>query len=461
MLSFLSSVLWFLVAIGVLVTVHEFGHFWVARRLGVKVLQFSVGFGRPLLRWQAGPDHTEYRIAVIPLGGYVRMLDANQDEVAESELPRAFDQQSLAVRTAVVSAGPAFNFLFAIVAYWAMFVVGVDGLRPVIEEVAPGSPAEVAGLGPGQEITHVDGQETHTWQGVVERVIGAALRGGVLPLHVRSPEHPDPREAGLPLEGIAVDELTQGRVFERLGIAPPRVRVEAILLSVVEDSPAARAGLAAGDRVLVADGQPIAEWTDFVRHIQERPGTRIPVVVERNGERFTHQVETDAKEGGNGPYGWIGVAVRPPPSEVVDAFYAEHSARERYPPLEALGRALDRTMEMSLLTVRMLWKMVRLEVSASNLSGPISIAQYASVSAERGLPWFLGFLAIVSIGLGILNLLPIPLLDGGHLMYYCAEFLTGRVVSEKARFLGQRLGIGMLVGLMGLAFYNDLVRLFG
>ena len=461
MLPFLTSVLWFLVAIGVLVTVHEFGHFWVARRLGVKVLLFSVGFGRPLLRWQAGPDHTEYRVAMIPLGGYVRMLDASQDEVATSDLPRAFDRQSLAVRTAVVSAGPAFNFLFAIVAYWAMFVVGVDGLRPVIDGVAPGSPAEVAGLGPGQEITHVDGHETRTWQGAMERIIGAALRGGMLPLRVRSPEHSELREARLPLEGVAVDELTQGRVFARLGIEPPRVRVEAVLLDVVEDSPAARAGLTAGDRVLVADGRPIVEWADFVRHVQERPGMRISLAVERNGERFTHRVTTEAKEGGNGPYGWIGVAVRPPPSEVVDAFYAKHSARESYPPLEALGRALERTTEMSLLTLRMLWKMVHLEVSVKNLSGPISIAQYASVSAERGLPWFLGFLAVVSIGLGILNLLPIPLLDGGHLMYYCVEFLTGRVVSEKARFVGQRLGIGMLVGLMGLAFYNDLVRLFG
>ena len=319
----------------------------------------------------------------------------------------------------------------------------------------------MAGLGPGQEITHVDGHETRTWQGAMERIIGAALRGGVLPLHVRTPEHPEPREARLPLEGIAVDELTQGRVFERLGIDPPRVRVEAVLRNVVEGSPAARAGLAAGDRVLVADGQPIVEWTDFVRHVQERPGMRVSLAVERNGERFTHHVTTDAKEGGNGPYGWIGVAVRPPPSEVVDAFYAKHSARESYPPLEALGRALERTTEMSLLTLRMLWKMVHLEVSVKNLSGPISIAQYASVSAERGLPWFLGFLAVVSIGLGILNLLPIPLLDGGHLMYYCVEFLTGRVVSEKARFVGQRVGIGMLVGLMGLAFYNDLVRLFG
>ena len=461
MLTFLSSVLWFFVAIGVLVTVHEFGHFWIARRLGVKVLRFSVGFGRPLLSWQAGPDHTEYRIAAIPLGGYVQMLDGTQHDVAPADLPRAFEQQSLAVRTAVVSAGPAFNFLFAIVAYWAMFVVGVDGLRPVIDEVAPASPAEVAGLGPGQEIVYVDGHETRTWHGVVERIIGAALGGGTLSLQVRSPEHPALRDIALPLEGVVVDELTQGRVFERLGFEVPRVRVEAVLQSVVVDSPAARAGLAAGDRVLVADDESIREWADFVRYVRNRPGMRIVLMVERDGQLLTRSVTPDVADGGEGSYGWIGVAVQPPSSEVVEAFYTEHSTRESYPPLEALGRALERTAEMSLLTLRMLWKMVHLEVSVKNLSGPISIAQYAGVSAERGLPWFLGFLAVVSIGLGILNLLPIPLLDGGHLMYYCAEFLTGRAVSEKARFVGQRLGIGMLVGLMGLAFYNDIVRLFG
>ena len=460
-MTFLTSALWFIVAIGVLVTVHEFGHFWVARRLGVKVLRFSVGFGRPLLRWRAGRDRTEYCISAIPLGGYVQMLEESAEEVAPEDLPRAFDRQSMPVRVAVVVAGPAFNFLFAVAAYFAVFLVGVSGLRPVVGAVEPGSPAEVSGLEPGQEIVAVDGHETRTWQSVVERVIGGALRGGVLQVQVQAPETGTRRAVELPLDGVVVDELTQGRFFERLGMDAMRVRIEAKFASVSEDSPAARAGLVAGDRVLLADGAPVRDWADFVRFVQERPGVPLTLVVERLGQRVTRTVTPSAEEDGGGTYGRIGVAVQPPPPEVLEAFHAEHGARTSYPPLEALGRAIARTGEMSLLTLRMLWKMVTLEVSLSNLSGPLSIAQYAGVSAERGLPWFLGFLAIVSISLGILNLLPIPLLDGGHLMYYCIEALTGRPVSEGVRFVGQRIGVGMLVGLMGLAFYNDLSRLFG
>ena len=460
-MAILTSALWFIVAIGVLVTVHEFGHFWVARRLGVKVLRFSVGFGRPLLRFRRAGDSTEYCISAIPLGGYVQMLDASRGGVAPEDLPGAFDRKSLPVRVAVVVAGPLFNFLFAVVAYWAMFMVGVSGLRPVIGAVEPGSPADLAGLLPGQEIVEVDGRETPTWQNVIERVIGATLRGGVLNVQVRAPADPSRSQVELPLDGVVVDELTQGRFFERFGVEMQRLPVEARIASVSEDSPAARAGLVAGDRVLSVDGVPVGEWAELVHLVRERPGTPLAVVVERLGERITRTVIPDALTDGSGTYGRIGVAVLPPAPEVVEGFYAEHGARARYAPLEALGKGVERTGEMSLLTLRMLWKMVNLEVSLDNLSGPISIAHYAGVSAERGLPWFLGFLAIVSISLGILNLLPIPLLDGGHLMYYCIEALTGRPLSEEARHVGQRIGAGMLVGLMGLAFYNDIVRLLG
>ncbi len=461
-MTFLTSALWFIVAIGVLVTVHEFGHFWVARRLGVKVLRFSVGFGRPLLRYRGSPGGTEYCVCAIPLGGYVQMLDGSKGDVAPEDLPGAFDRQPLPVRVAVVVAGPLFNFLFAVIAYWAMFMVGVSGVRPVVGEVLPGSPAESAGLRAGQEIVAVDGEETPTWQSVLERAIGASLRERALHVEVRSPgDAASPREIELPLEGVVVDELAQGGFFDRLGVAMVQLPVEARLAMVMEDSPAARAGLAAGDRVLSAAGEPVREWADLVRVVRERPEVPLDVVVERVGQRITRTVVPSAQAGAGGTYGHIGVAVEPPAPEVVERFHREHGARASYPPLEALGRGLERTGEMSLLTLRMLWKMVQLEVSLQNLSGPISIAQYAGVSAERGLPWFLGFLAIVSISLGILNLLPIPLLDGGHLLYYCIEALIGRPLSEEARFIGQRVGAGMLVGLMGLAFYNDIARLLG
>ena len=460
-MAILTSALWFIVAIGILVTVHEFGHFWVARRLGVKVLRFSVGFGRPLLRFRRAPDATEYCISAVPLGGYVQMLDASRGGVAPEDLPRAFDRQSLPVRIAVVVAGPLFNFLFAVVAYWLMFMVGVSGLRPVIGTVHPGSPADLAGLRSGQEIVEVDGRETPTWQNVIERVIGATLRGGVLDVEVRAPADASRSRVELPLDGVVVDELTQGRFFGHFGLEMRRLPIEARIASVSEGSPAARAGLVAGDRVLSVDGVPVGEWADLVHFVRERPGTPLDVVVERHGQRVASTVVPAAETGEGGTYGRIGVAVLPPLPEVVERFYAEHGARARYAPLEALGRGLERTGEMSLLTLRMLWKMVNLEVSLDNLSGPISIAQYAGVSAERGLSWFLSFLAIVSISLGILNLLPIPLLDGGHLMYYCIEALSGRPLSDEARFVGQRIGAGMLVGLMGLAFYNDIVRLLG
>ena len=412
-MEFLTSALWFVVAIGVLVTVHEFGHFWVARRLGVKVLRFSVGFGRPLLRFGGGPNSTEYCVCAIPLGGYVQMLDGSKGDVAPEDLPRAFDRQSMPVRVAVVAAGPAFNFLFAVVAFCAMFMMGVGGLRPVIGAVESGSPADIAGLRSGQEIVLVDGRETPTWQSVVERAIGAALRGGVLNLEVRSSTDTTQREVDLPLDGVLVDELTQGRFFERLGLAMERLPIEARIAAVTDDSPAERAGLAAGDHVLSVDGKPVEDWEDLVRFVRERPGKPISLVVDRFGQRVTRVVTPSTEVGEDGNYGRIGVAVQPPAPEIVARFHAEHGARTSYPPFEALGMGLERTGEMSLLTLRMLWKMVVFEVSLDNLSGPITIAQYAGVSAERGLPWFLGFLAIVSISLGILNLLPIPLLDGG------------------------------------------------
>ena len=457
-MTFLSSAVWFVVAIGLLVTVHEFGHFWVARRLGVKVLKFSIGFGRPLLRWQR--DEVEYCIAAIPLGGYVKMLDEAEGEVAPHERARAFNRQGLPVRIAVVCAGPLFNFLFAIGTYWAMFLIGVSGIKPLIGEVYPDSLAARSGLSAGHEVVAVDGQPVQTWQRVVERVIGATLGGDTLSLEVLDQERARRDLLTLPLDGVGLDELTQGKFFERLGIEPARVPLQADIAQVVADSPAERAGLLPGDRILAADDQTIDEWSQLVRHVQARPGVAVRLEIRRDGTTATVMV-TPEPVVDDPSTGRIGVVVSSPPAEVVEAFYRIHSARERYGVGEGFIRAVDRTREMSLLTLNMLWKMVTLEVSVKNLSGPISIAQYAGISAQRGLPWFLGFLAIVSISLGILNLLPIPLLDGGHLMYYCIELLTGKPVSEQVQFVGQRLGISMLVGLMGLAFYNDLARLFG
>ena len=461
-MSVLSSILWFILAIGVLVTVHEFGHFWVARRVGVKVLRFSVGFGRSLWSRRAGADQTEYVIAAIPLGGYVKMLDETEGEVAEHERHRAFNCQPLWKRFAIVVAGPAFNFLFAIFAYWLTFVIGIGGLKPVIGEVDPDGIAAAAGLGAEQRIVAVDGRDTRTWQSVVESIIGATLRDGILTLEIEEPGAVR-RTITLDLEGLGVDEFSRGRLFEALGLAPKRPTIPPIIGEVEAGGPADRGGLRRGDRVLELDGDELGSWREFVEFIRAHPEQTVEMQVARDGATVTLMVRpavvsVDGADGGAaGPgYGRIGAGVTPPGTNTGDYY-----ATVRYAPWTALSKAVVKTWDMSILTLRMLWKMVTLEISVKHLSGPISIAQYAGFSAEAGITRFLEFLAIVSVSLGILNLLPIPILDGGHLFYYLIESITGRPVSEEAQFLGQRLGVAMLVGLMGLAFYNDLARIFG
>ena len=450
-MSILSSVLWFIVAIGVLVTVHEFGHFWVARRLGVKVLRFSIGFGRSLWSRRAGPDDTEYVVAAIPLGGYVKMLDENEGEVAEHELHRAFNRQPLWKRFAVVFAGPAFNFLFAVLAYWLTFVIGIGGLKPLVGEVAPDGIGARAGLEPTDQIVAVGGRAVQTWQGVVESVIGAALEGRALELRVRSAQGRE-RNVTLDVSALSVDELAEGKFFATLGIERERPVLPPRIGTVLPDGPASRAGLREGDLVVALAGEPVPSWRRFVEMVQSNPGRSMRLDVVRDGARIELEVLPRAETADGRTIGKIDAGLEPPESPAKE-FYAV----ERYRPWTALGKAAAKTWDMSALTLRMLWKMVSQEVSVKHLSGPISIAQYAGFSAQIGVTRFLDFLAIVSISLGILNLLPIPILDGGYLI----ELVRGRPVSEQTQFLGQRLGIAMLVSLMGLAFYNDLTRIFG
>ena len=452
----LYSIIAFVVAIGVLVTVHEFGHFWVARRVGVKVLKFSVGFGRPLWSRRHGEDGTEYVLAAIPLGGYVKMLDESEGEVGEHERHRAFNRQSLPKRVAVVVAGPAFNFLFAVLAYWCMYMIGVEGLRPTVAEVAPGSVAERAGFRPGDEIEAVRGVEVETWQSAVQSFIAASLDEGRIEIGVVDAAGRR-RERVVDLGANAVDDLTRGRFFERIGVEPARPAVPAVIGWIESGRPAERDGLRPGDRVVEAAGTDVADWPDWVRIVRERPGETFAVTVERDGAGIELLLTPDAEHGADGaPFGRIGAAVRDP-----EGLFEHFYVTERHGLWPALVKGAAKTADVSVLTLRILWKMLLLEVSVENLSGPIGIAEYAGTSARIGLARFLEFLGIVSVSLGILNLLPIPLLDGGHLLYYAVEFVRGRPVSEAARFFGQRVGIALLVGLMGLAFYNDLVRLLG
>ncbi len=454
-MQFLNSVLSFVVAIGVLVTVHEFGHYWVARRLGVKVLRFSVGFGRPLLSRRAGPDGTEYVLAAIPLGGYVRMLDESEGDVAEAERHRAFNRQSLAVRSAVVCAGPLANFLFAIVAYAAMFMLGVTGLRATVGDVDPGSAAARAGLAAGDDIVAVAGRPVATWEAAVQGVIGAALESGPTTVTVAGAGGGQ-RTLSLDLAAVSVDDLTRGRFFETLGITPDRPRVPPRIGAVSPGGAAARAGLRSGDLVLEAAGRPVADWAAWVQFVRERPGETFAVRVERDGARHSISLTPDAVLDGDATIGRIGTGVAGV-DEVLERYYVT----ERLGPWDALSAGVRKTVDVSWLTLRMFWRMLTGDVSLQNLSGPLSIGQYAGVAAERGVSDFLYFLGVVSVSLGILNLLPVPMLDGGHLLYYAAEFVRGRPLSEEVQYAGQRLGIALLVGLMGLAFYNDVLRIFG
>lgn len=452
--GFLSTILAFIVAIGVLVTVHEFGHFWVARRLGVKVLRFSVGFGRPLWRREAA-DGTEYMLAVIPLGGYVKMLDEREGEVPAAELDRAFNRKPVASRIAIVAAGPMFNFLFAILAYWLIFIIGVTGLRPLVGEVLPETPAAYAGLRSGDEIRVVEGRSTPTWDAARTALLKESLGGGRIELEVAD-SNGATRLVELDLTGLTLD-LESGDLLPGLGIDPWRPSIPALIGEVVPGEPAEEAGLRAGDRILSADGRPISDWNGWVKYVRAHPGEVLEVTVERDGAPLTLALKPASVAEGTREVGRIGAAVdmsRAPDLE-------RYQAVQDYPPLEALGAAAVRTWDMTSLTLQVLGRLFTGRASLESVSGPITIAQYAGETARIGVVPFLAFLAVVSISLGILNLLPVPILDGGHLLYYLIELVKGSPLSEEAQQLGQRLGIVLLLGLMALAFYNDFSRLLG
>lgn len=450
--SVLYSLAAFLVAIGVLVTVHEFGHFWVARRLGVKVLRFSIGFGRPLWKRTFGADRTELVVAALPLGGYVKMLDEREGEVLPAELHRAFNRKPVTTRIAVVLAGPLFNFLFAILVYWLMFVAGVPGMRPVVGEVTPGSLAELAGIRQGDEIVAIQGVDTPTWDRAMMNLLEASLdERQLLELRVRDSSGGE-RQLQVPLD--EPDQLLEkGGVLQNFGLAP--WQLPALIDEVVEGKAAQRDGLLPGDRIVTADGENISGWNDWVEYVRARPEQPIVVGVQRDGVSVTVRLVPERVSENGTEHGYIGAAVRLPD----DGQRATMRVDVHYGMLEAVPAAMEKTLEVSTLTLRTLWKMVIGRASVENLSGPISIARYAGESAAIGLSTFLAFLGVVSVSLGVLNLLPIPLLDGGHLLYYLVEMVKGSPVSEAVQLVGQKLGIVLLLLLMTVAFYNDLIRL--
>ncbi len=451
--GFFYSLVSFIVVIGVLVTVHEYGHFWVARRLGVKVLRFSIGFGKPLWTRNFGKDATELVVAAIPLGGYVKMLDEREGEVAEEELERAFNRQPVSTRIAVVVAGPAANFLFAILAYWIMFVSGVTGLKPVVGEVLPSSYAAAAGIRAGDEILSIENQPTPTWETAIMALLTANLDGKNI-VNLRVVDSAGNERYLQAFFGSPDALLKKGGVLDNFGLGP--WRPPAVIERLVEGGAGERAGILPGDKVVHADDTPISNWEQWVEYVRARPGERITTQVMRQGKVVELSVTPDRESENGNSIGRIGAYVQLPGEQE----RATMRVVVRYGLLEAVPEALYKTWDVTTLTLRTLWKMVNGRASVENLSGPISIARYAGQSASVGLATFLGFLGIVSVSLGVLNLLPVPILDGGHLLFYLVEIVKGSPLSETAQLVGQKIGITLLLALMSLAFYNDLVRLF-
>ena len=452
MTTFLYSTLAFVVAIGVLVIVHEFGHYWVARRLGIKVLRFSVGFGKPLWSRRFGADQTELVVAALPLGGYVKMLDETEGAVPAEDLHRAFNRQPLVKRGAVVLAGPAFNFLFAVAAYWALFSVGISGIKPIVGKVVQGSIAQKAGFQVGDDILSIDGRPTLSWDQQRLYLFAKALDKSRVRFRVRDPQGQIETRI-LDLSSLSANRISSGMLETATGLFGYSPRVAPVIGTVISGSPAAKAGLEPGDRMVSINGKPIRSWDDVVSTIRASAERRIRLTVERAGARISFSLTPETVVSGGQRIGRIGVGVKPPQVP------ADMRVLVRLNPWSALRQSAEDTWLMSSITVKMLVKMLELKVSTRTISGPITIARYAGYTARIGFGRFLMFLAVISISLGVLNLLPVPVLDGGHLLVYVIEAIKGGPLPERALYWGQQVGVILLAALMALAFYNDFVRL--
>ncbi|UXZ97819.1 sigma E protease regulator RseP [Pseudomonas phytophila] len=450
-MSALYMIVGTLVALGVLVTFHEYGHFWVARRCGVKVLRFSVGFGTPLVRWH-DRQGTEFVIAAIPLGGYVKMLDEREGDVPPELADQSFNRKSVYQRIAIVSAGPIANFLLAIVFFWILAMLGTQQVRPVIGAVEAGSIAQQAGLSAGQEIVSVDGEATAGWSAVNLQLVRRLGESGTVALKVREPDATVDTA-----HSLALDNWLKGAEepdpIKSLGIRPWRPALPPVLAELDPKGPAQAAGLKTGDRLVALDGRPVEEWQQVVDWVRERPDAKISLRVEREGAQLDVPLTLAARGEGEASSGYLGAGVKGidwPPEMLREVSYG---------PLAAVAVGASRTWTMSVLTLDSLRKMLFGELSVKNLSGPITIAKVAGASAQSGIGDFLNFLAYLSISLGVLNLLPIPVLDGGHLLFYLIEWARGRPLSERVQGWGIQIGISLVVGVMLLALVNDLGRL--
>lgn len=451
-MDLLQTLLATLVTLGILVTIHEWGHFFVARRCGIKVLTFSIGFGRSLFRWRSRRSGTEYVLAAIPLGGYVRMLDEREGDVPDALKSQAFNRKPVLQRIAVVAAGPAVNLIFAVLAYWFMFVYGVNAIKPTVMDVVPDSPAALAEVRPGGEITAVDGKESLSWEAVNLLLASRIGESGSLQLRMQYPGVTLPAEYIIQLDRWNFDIETQSPV-NALGLVAWSPEVPAVVGRLLDEGVAAQAGLAVGDHILEINKDPVADWYALVARVQRSPGENLAMLVDRGGRELIINIRPLARQSGEATIGYIGAGVAqvtwPPEQQRIISFGF----------VESLGKGVDKTWQMITLILDSIWKMLEGVISVKNLSGPITIAKVAGASAESGMETFIGFLAYLSISLGVLNLLPIPMLDGGHLLYYTVELLRGKPVSERVQMVGLRLGMAIIFTLMTVAIVNDVMRL--
>lgn len=450
MLNILTTILAFIVVFAIVVIVHEFGHFWVARRMGVRVLRFSIGFGSTLWR-KVDQYGTEYVIAAIPLGGYVKMLDGREQTLLEDEKPYAFDLKPVRKRFAIVIAGPVFNFLFAILAYAVILMVGVQKVAPVIADVSENSAAATAGIKIGDEIMAVDQHATADWQSVYFAILQRTGEAGTINLQVRQFPHGPARDYELALAPLQKPEGKQADPLADLGITLGLPFISAIIEEVVPGKPADTAGLKSGDEVTALNGKPIKNWYDLVDHIRNNFDKPVNLTIQRMDKTFDVIVTPHTEEIEGVKVGMIGIKIKQP------EWPAEFMHIQREWPLAALGKAVVYTWDLSVLTFDIMGKMVTGKVALENLTGPISIARGAQESAVSGWMQFVSFLILLSVNLGVINLLPIPMLDGGHLLYYVIEWIRGKPVSDATQRIGFFIGLLVIMGLMLVGLHNDLM----
>jgi regulator of sigma E protease len=452
-MEMLHTLFFFIIAIGILISFHEFGHFWVARKTGVKVLRFSVGFGKVLWSRQKSPEDTEYVLSAIPLGGYVKMVDEREGTVKEEDLPYAFNRQALWVRTVIVAAGPLFNLILAVTLFWAVLVLGEAGLKPVLGEIKQGTIAAAAGFIEGEEILSVNGKASNTWMEAMNTLITAAMDGETR-IKVKVKNLAD--EQNERVLTLAEDDIQDAeKLYDRLGFKPWSPKLKPVINEVLPDGAALAAGLKKDDLIISADGTPISDWRQWVDYVKKRPEITIKLVIDRQGAQLNLPITPKSSQSGEVTEGKIGASVLIPEG-LMNSMMAEYSLS----PLEAIPVAFKTTYDYSTVTLRMMGKMLIGKASVKNLSGPISIAQIAGQSASMGLVHFIKFMALVSVSLGVLNLLPIPVLDGGHLLFFGIEAIKGSPVPEKAQIFFQQVGMALLLLLMVTAMVVDIERLF-